>query len=433
MIQSALLKGKIVPSRVAAIGITNQRETTILWDRKSGSPLHRAIVWQDRRTAQLCQKLKIHEPEVRRVTGLVLDPYFSGTKIAWLLSRNASLRRRARAGQVVFGTVDSWLLWNLTGGKVHATDVTNASRTLLWDLKAGRWSDRMLKIFGIPKALLPKAFPPAHRFGVTAGVAGLSAGIPIAGIAGDQQAALFGQGCVQAGQAKNTYGTGCFFMMQTGRRLIRSRHGLITTAACDAQGKPAFALEGSVFIAGAAIQWLRDGLKILRDAGESDRLARSVPDTGGVTFVPAFVGLGAPYWNPHARGLISGLTRGTQQAHLIRAALEAIAFQSEEVVRATEQDARISIPQIRADGGAAANDFLMQFQADISGKLVLRPAHLETTALGAAQLAGLQIGFWTQSDLARMRKMERTFHPRMRPQLRQQHLRRWREAVRRAL
>lgn len=433
VIQTALARGRLHPSRIAAIGITNQRETTLVWNRRSSRPLHQAIVWQDRRTAQICRQLKRHEPEVRRTTGLVLDPYFSGTKLTWLFRSSAGLLRQAKAGKLAFGTVDSWLLWHLTGGRVHATDVTNASRTLLWDLKARRWSHRMRRLLGVPEAILPAVFSSSHRFGVTTRAAGLPSGIPIAGIAGDQQAALFGQGCVRPGQAKNTYGTGCFFVLHTGSHLIRSRHGLLSTAACDARGEPAFALEGSVFIAGAAIQWLRDGLGILKEAGDSERLARSVPDTGGVMLVPAFVGLGAPYWNPHARGLISGLTRGTGRAHLVRAALEGIAFQSEEVLRAMEQDARVRVRQIRVDGAATANNFLMQFQADLFGRPVLRPVHLETTALGAAQLAGLQVGFWTQSDLARMRRPDRLFRPRMRPAVRRQHLLRWREAVKKTV
>ena len=429
----ALRQGRVRPSRIAAIGITNQRETAILWDRRTGRPLHRAIVWQDRRTTGICRELKAHEPEVKRITGLVLDPYFSGTKITWLMRHSGGIARAARAGQVAFGTPDSWLLWKLTGGKVHATDATNASRTLLLDLKSLSWSGRMLKLLGVPSSVLPKVFPSSHRFGVTARVGPLPAGIPVTGIAGDQQAALFGQGCVRPGQAKNTYGTGCFLLMQTGRKIIRSTHGLITTVACDAAGRPTYALEGSVFIAGAAIQWLRDGLKILESAAESEKLARSVPDTGGVCLVPAFVGLGAPYWRPEARGLICGLTRGTTRAHLVRAPLESIAYQSQELVHAMEQDSRIRLRSLRVDGGAVKNNLLMQIQSDVSGLPVVRPENVETTALGAAQLAGVGCGFWSGKDLARMRQVDRLFRPRWLAARRKAAIAGWRQAVRRAL
>ncbi len=421
------------PIAIAAIGITNQRETTILWDRRTSRPVHRAIVWQDRRTADLCRSLKRYESEVRRITGLVLDPYFSGTKIAWLLRHQPSIARAAQAGRLAFGTVDSWLLWKLTGGRTHATDLTNASRTLLLELDTGKWSERMLQMLGIPKGLLPEVRPSSHRFGSTARGGPLPAGIPITGIAGDQQAALFGQGCTEPGQAKNTYGTGCFLLMQTGQRRIPSRHGLITTAACDAGGQPAFALEGSVFIAGAAIQWLRDGLKVIKSASESERLARSVPDTTGVYFVPAFVGLGAPYWQPNARGLLCGLTRGVTRAHLVRAALESIAYQSQEVLRAMEQDASMKLRSLRVDGGAVKNNFLLGFQANLSGVPVIRPKVIETTALGAAQLAGLTVGFWGKRDLDRMRQVERIFRPRWSGRQRTEALAGWRAAVRRTL
>jgi len=367
------------------------------------------------------------------VTGLVLDPYFSGTKIRWLLDHSASIRRAARAGRVAFGTPDTWLLWRLTGGRVHATDITNASRTLLLDLKTGRWSRSMLDLLGIPSSVLPEVLPSSGSFGVTAKVGPLPAGIPITGIAGDQQAALFGQGCVQPGQAKNTYGTGCFLLMQTGRRMIRSKHGLLTTAACDERGRPSFALEGAVFIGGAVIQWLRDGLQILQRAGDSEAIARSVPDTAGVHLVPAFVGLGAPYWNPEARGLICGLTRGAGRAHVVRAALESIAYQSQELVEAMEQDSRIKLRTLKVDGGAVKNNFLMQFQADLSGVPVLRPRNVETTALGAAQLAGLGAGFWSEKDLERMRAADRSFRPGWSSAKRHAAMDGWKAAVRRAL
>jgi len=433
VVSEALSRGKISARKIAAIGITNQRETAILWDRRTGRPLHRAIVWQDRRTSEICRGLKAHEPEVRRTTGLVLDPYFSGTKIGWLIRHAPAVSRAVRSGRAAFGTPDSWLLWKLTGGKAHATDFTNASRTLLLDLKTLRWSGRMLRLFGIPESILPRPLPSAGNFGVTAKIGPLPAGIPITGIAGDQQAALFGQGCVRPGQAKNTYGTGCFLLMQTGRKIIHSRHGLITTVACDAAGRPSYALEGSVFIAGAVIQWLRDGLRIIKDASESEQLARSVPDTGGVALVPAFVGLGAPYWDPEARGLICGITRGTTRAHLARAALESIAFQSQELIHAMERDSRTRLSGLQVDGGAVKNDLLMQSQADVSGLPVVRPHNVETTALGAAQLAGLGCGFWNQKDLARARSVDRTFHPRWSRARRAAAMAGWQRAVQRVL
>ncbi len=433
VISQALASGKIPANQIAAIGITNQRETAILWDRRTGRPLHRAIVWQDRRTSDLCRKLKSREPEVRRTTGLVVDPYFSGTKIAWLLKYSSKVRQAVKRGNGAFGTPDSWLLWKLTGGKVHATDFTNASRTLLLDLRTLKWSKPMLRLFGVPGNILPRAMPSSGRFGVTAKVGPLPAGIPITGIAGDQQAALFGQGCVRPGQAKNTYGTGCFLLMQTGRKIIHSRNGLITTVACDAQGKPAYALEGSVFIAGAAIQWLRDGLKILSNAAESEALARSVPDAGGVYLVPAFVGLGAPYWKPEARGLICGLTRGTTRAHIARAALESIAFQSQELVHAMEQDSGTRLTKLQVDGGAVKNGLLLQMQADLAGVPVIRPKNVETTAMGAAQLAGIGCGLWNEKDLAGMRRVDRLFRPKWNSSRRAAALKEWRQAVRRAL
>ncbi|MBI3322254.1 MAG: glycerol kinase GlpK [Candidatus Omnitrophica bacterium] len=433
VIRQALEAARIRPTQIAGIGITNQRETTILWDRRTGRPVHRAIVWQDRRTSDLCRRLKREEPRVRRTTGLVLDPYFSGTKIHWLLRHVPAAARAARAGRLCFGTPDTWLLWRLTGGKVHATDATNASRTLLLDLATRRWSEPMCRLLGVPASILPQVHPSSHPFGVTARVGPLPAGIPIAGIAGDQQAALFGQGCVRPGMAKNTYGTGCFLLLQTGRRKILSRHGLITTVACDETGRPSYALEGSVFIAGAAVQWLRDGLGIIRSAAETEALARSVPDAGGVYLVPAFVGLGAPYWKPEARGLLCGLTRGSGRAQIARAALESIAYQSQELVGAMEQDSGIRLKTLRVDGGAVKNNFLMQFQADVSGVPVVRPRNVETTALGAAQLAGLQTGFWTGRDLERMRRVQRQFRPRWSASRRKAALAGWTSAVRRAL
>jgi glycerol kinase len=417
---------------VRAIGITNQRETTVVWDRASGRPLHRAIVWQDRRTAAFCEALerKGKEAFVRRRTGLVLDPYFSGTKLWWLLRHVRGLATRAERGDVCFGTVDSWLLWKLTGGRVHATDPTNASRTLLYDIRRARWDAELCRLFGVPPSMLPEVVPSAGECGTTEADV-LGAPVPIAGIAGDQQAALFGQGCVEPGMAKNTYGTGCFLLMHTGRRAVASRHGLLTTVACDAEGRAAYALEGSVFVAGAAIQWLRDGLGLLKHAAESEALARSVDSTLGVYVVPAFVGLGAPYWDAGARGAILGLTRGVTRAHLVRATLESLAFQTRDVADAMVADGG-TLRTLRVDGGASANDLLMQIQADVLGVPVERPALVETTAMGAAFLAGLATGFWrSQSELGRARRIAKRFRPRLSAGARAAAHRGWLDAVRR--
>jgi glycerol kinase len=415
---------------VAAIGITNQRETAVLWDRRTGRPVARAIVWQDRRTAPLCAALRKRGKEalVRRRTGLVLDPYFSATKVAWLLRNVRGLAARAARGEICFGTVDSWLLWRLTGGAVHATDRTNASRTLLYDIRRQRWDPELCRLFDVPMAMLPAVVASAGECGVSAPDV-LGAPIPIAGIAGDQQAALFGQGCVEPGMAKNTYGTGCFLLMNTGRRAVASRHGLLTTIACDAYGDAAYALEGSVFVAGAAMQWLRDGLGLIERAADSEALARSVESTLGVYFVPAFVGLGAPYWDPDARGAVVGLTRGVTRAHLARAALEALAFQTRDVVDAMVADGG-TLRTLRVDGGASANDFLMQFQADVLGVPVERPALVETTAIGAACLAGLATGFWkTPAELGRTRRIAKRFRPQGSAGARAAAYRGWVEAV----
>ena len=418
---------------VSAIGLTNQRETTLLWERRDGRPVARAIVWQDRRTADRCAELRRQgfEPEARRRTGLVPDPYFSATKLEWLLRHEPGIAARARRGTLAFGTVDTWLLWQLTGGTVHATDPTNASRTLLFDIARRRWDDSLLARFGVPRAVLPEVRPSSGVFGETSGVGFLPDGIPVAGAAGDQQAALFGQGCVEAGQSKNTYGTGCFLLLHTGQRRVPSRSGLLTTLACGPRGEPAYALEGSVFVAGAAIQWLRDGLGIVARAADSEALAASVPDAGGVVLVPAFVGLGAPWWRPDVRGALFGLTRGTTRAHLARAALESLALQSHDLVRAMEHDARRRVRVLRVDGGAAANDLLMQYQADLLGVPVERPRVLETTALGAALLAGLATGFWASPrELARARRIERVFRPHRGRAWRAGEVARWRAAVR---
>jgi glycerol kinase len=386
---------------VEAIGITNQRETVVLWDRETLEPVHRAIVWQDRRTAPICKELreKGFEEEVRRRTGLLFDPYFSGTKLTWLFRNHPKLRIRAEAGELAAGTVDSWLVSRLTRGKVHATDHTNASRTLLYNLERQSWDEDLLGILEVPEPLLPEILPSSGTFGVAVGgELGLEA--PIGGVAGDQQAALFGQGCWSEGLAKNTYGTGAFLLLNTGQKRVRSSSGLLTTMACDESGGPAYALEGSIFVAGAAIQWLRDGLGILKSGPESEALAASLDSNDGVYFVPAFVGLGAPHWDPHARGTLVGLTRGTTGAHLARAALEAMAYSTADVLGAMEGDSGVEARELRVDGGAAMNDWLMEFQAGILGIPIRRPALVETTALGAAGLAGTAVGVWASgSDL----------------------------------
>ena len=389
-------------ARIEAVGITNQRETVVLWDRETLRPVHRAIVWQDRRTADFCRGLKEagHEDEVRRRTGLVLDPYFSGTKIRWLLDRYPELRARAEAGELACGTIDSWLIARLTAGRVHATDPTNASRTLLYDLHERDWSDTLLDLFGVPGDLLPEVRRSSGSFGVTDGEA-VGLDVPILGVAGDQQAALFGQGCWRPGLAKNTYGTGAFLLLHTGDRPVPSQHGLLTTAAVAEDGGPAYALEGSVFIAGAALQWLRDGLGMIERASESEALAASLDDNGGVYLVPAFVGLGAPHWDPDARGTLVGLTRGSTRAHIARAALEAMAYSTREVLDAMVADSGVAATELRVDGGAAANDWLMRFQAGMLGVPVLRPPLVETTALGAAALAGLAAGVWSDAETFR--------------------------------
>jgi glycerol kinase len=435
-LRAALRHARLPARRITAIGITNQRETTLVWHRQTGRPIGRAIVWQDRRTTERCAELA--RPRVARDlrtrTGLVPDPYFSATKLEWVLQHVRGADRLARRGALAFGTVDSWLLWSMTRGAVHATDPTNASRTMLFDIRRQAWDDHLLERFGVPRALLPEVRPSSGRFGATRGVPGLPDGIPIAGVAGDQQAALFGQGCVRAGQSKNTYGTGAFLLLHTGARPVASGSGLLTTIACGPRGEPAYALEGSVFIAGAAIQWLRDGLGLLASAADSEALAGSVPDSGGVVLVPAFVGLGAPYWRPNVRGALFGLTRGTTRAHVARAALESLALQTRDVVEAMARDAAHRVRVLRVDGGAAANDLLMQYQADVLGIPVERPRVIETTALGAALLAGLATGVWTSpSELDRARRIERRFQPGKSAAWRAREWARWREAVRRLL
>ena len=428
---------KVSPRDIAAIGITNQRETAIVWDRLTGKPLCPAIVWQDRRTSSRCESLAKDRSAgrmLKRRTGLTLDAYFSATKLEWILKNVAGARTKAWAGRLCFGTPDSWVLWNLTGGKIHATDYTNASRTMLFNIKAMRWDPDILKLFGIHGDMLPQVKRSSGLFGHTAEVSRLPAGIPICGMAGDQQAALFGQACFEPGSLKNTYGTGCFILLNTGRRLITSSHGLITTIACGPIGEPVYALEGSVFIAGAAIQWLRDGLKILKNAKESQALAQSLTSNEGVYFVPAFVGLGAPYWDQNARGAIFGLTRGTQGRHLARAALEAMCYQSRDVFEAMEKDSGLKIKELRVDGGACANDFLMRFQADILGVKVVRPKVIETTSLGAAYLAGLSQGFWKNTvQIKKCWQKGQEFKPAMKRSAARRLYSAWKEAVGRTL
>jgi glycerol kinase len=418
-------------AEVAAVGITNQRETVVLWDRGTLEPVHRAIVWQDRRTTEICRGLRSagHEPRVREKTGLVLDPYFSGTKLTWLFRERPDLLRRAEAGELAAGTIDSWLIACLTGGAVHATDPTNASRTLLYDLRRRAWDDELLELFGVPSASLPEIRTSSGGFGLVSGdLLGFEA--PIGGVAGDQQSALFGQGCWRAGLAKNTYGTGAFLLLHTGSEAVASKRGLLTTAACDERGGPAYALEGSIFIAGAAIQWLRDGLGILSSASESEGLARQLASNDGVYFVPAFVGLGAPHWEPEARGTLVGLTRGATRAHLARAALEAMAYSTADVLRAQEADSGVPATELRVDGGAALNHWLMQFQADVLGLPVRRSAVVETTALGAAGLAGLWAGVWKSADdFLAAREAPTVFEPLMDAHERRRLLEEWGRAV----
>lgn len=413
---------------IAAIGITNQRETTIVWDRETGKPVYHAIVWQDRRTAGFCDELKRggHEPLIQQRTGLLIDAYFSGSKIAWILDNVEGARAKAEAGKLVFGTVDTWLIWNLTKGAVHVTDVSNASRTMLFNIKTAAWDADLLKLFRIPESMLPEVRSSSEVYGKT------EQGVAIAGIAGDQQAALFGQMCLKPGMAKNTYGTGCFMLQNTGTRMVPSRNKLLTTAAwkLGAKGSLEYALEGSIFIGGAVVQWLRDGLGIIRKASDVQALAESVPDNGGVYLVPAFAGLGAPHWDQYARGTITGLTRGTTSGHIARAALEGIAYQVADLLDGMHSDSGISLSELRVDGGASANDMLMQFQADVLQVPVVRPKITETTALGAAYLAGLAVGFWSDvSVTAAQWQVDKRFEPRMEAGTAANLRDRWSEAV----
>jgi glycerol kinase len=430
----ALGKASARPRDVAAIGITNQRETVIVWDRATGKPIHPAIVWQDRRTAAHCSALEESGvgDTVSAKTGLVLDPYFSATKIGWILDHVEGARARAERGELAFGTVDSWLIWHLTSGKHHATDFTNASRTLLFNIVKGEWDSELLRIFGVPEQMLPEVVWSSERVGEVTTTLGLG-GAAIAGIAGDQQAALFGQMCWSAGEAKNTYGTGCFLLQNIGTQFVRSKHRLITTLAASASRRLEYALEGSIFIGGAVVQWLRDNLKLIGASADVEQLAASVPDTGGVVFVPAFVGLGAPHWDPHASGLLIGLRRDTKPGHIARAALESIAFQVADVLEAVQSETGTPLGALRVDGGAAVNDLMMQFQADVLGVPVVRPCVTETTALGAAYLAGLAVDFWAGPDeLHAQRQDDVRFEPKMQAAEREERRARWSRAVERA-
>lgn len=429
--REAIDKLGIQPQQIAAIGITNQRETTIIWDKQTGKPIAPAIVWQCRRTASMAEDLRARglEPYIRKTTGLLVDAYFSATKISWILDHVEGARQRAKRRELLFGTVDSWLIWNLTGGKRHVADVTNAARTMLFDIHKRAWDAAICRELDIPMQLLPEVVPSSGVLGETEPQL-FGTSIPIAGVAGDQQSALFGQTCFEPGNAKNTYGTGCFLLMNTGDKPVESHNGLLTTIAWERDGEVTYALEGSVFVAGAAIQWLRDEMGLVKQSADTEALAQSVRDTGGVYFVPAFTGLGAPYWDPYARGMLIGLTRGTSRAQVVRAVLESLAYQTADVLRAMQQDAGIALQTLRADGGASANSFLMQFQADICHVPVTRPACVETTAMGAAFLAGLAVGFWTDlSDIKRTVTAECTFQPKMDSAQRMKKLAGWEKAV----
>jgi glycerol kinase len=420
--------------QIAAIGITNQRETTVVWDRETGEPVGRAIVWQDRRTAEHCDALKRDglEPLIRQKTGLVLDAYFSGTKLKWILDHVPGARKRAEDGKLAFGTIDSWLTWKLTGGTAHVTDVSNASRTLLYNIHTHGWDDELLKLFTIPRALLPEVRASSERYAETAGRL-FNARVPVAGIAGDQQAALFGQMCLQPGALKNTYGTGAFMVLNTGDKPVVSKNNLLTTVAWKINGQTTYALEGSIFIAGAVVQWLRDGLGIIRKSADVEQLAATVRDNGGVFLVPAFAGLGAPHWDQFARGTITGITRGTTAGHIARAALESIAYQTADVLEAMQADSGIPVQELRVDGGATGDDLLMQFQSDILGLPLVRPKIREITALGAAYLAGLAVGFWNNTDeLQKQWQRDKEFHPTMDAAKVAELKRHWHKAVGRA-
>ncbi|MDO8602255.1 MAG: glycerol kinase GlpK [Candidatus Omnitrophota bacterium] len=429
--------GKVRPDKIQAIGITNQRETTVLWDKETGKPVYNAIVWQCRRTAERCDRLKAVKGEkefFRKRTGLPIDAYFSATKIEWILKNVKGVLGKARSGKLLFGTTDTWILWKLTGGKAHATDYTNASRTMLFNIEKLKWDKEIIKKFRIPEIILPEVKKSSGIFGMTVKIGKLPAGVPVSGVAGDQQAALFGQACFEPGTIKNTYGTGCFILLNTGGKKVVSRHGLITTLGCGGKGEPVYVLEGAIFIAGAAIHWIRDGLKILSCGCESEKMAVSVRDNAGVYFVPAFVGLGAPYWDQSARGAIFGITRGTSGNHIVRAALEAMCYQTKDVLEAMQKDSGLEIRDLKVDGGASANNFLCQFQADILGVNVVRPEVIETTSLGAAYLAGLATGYWKNTgEIKKCWKKDKIFSPEMKEETALKYYDEWLDAVKRTL
>jgi glycerol kinase len=432
--RQVLNENKVSAKDVAAIGITNQRETTVVWNRATGKPIHNAIVWQDRRTASICDKLKKKglEKDFAKRTGLVVDAYFSGTKVQWILDNVKGARQQAEKGELAFGTVDSWLVWNLTAGKSHITDYSNASRTLLFNIVDLKWDKTLLKALDVPASVLPEVKNSSELYAETEATL-FGGAIPIAGMAGDQQSALFGQACFAPGMAKNTYGTGCFMLMNTGEKFVQSKKGLLTTIAWGIDGKVEYALEGSIFIAGAAIQWLRDGLKLIDESPDSEYFAMKVPDTAGVVVVPAFAGLGAPYWDMYARGAIFGLTRGTTKEHIIRATLDSLAYQTKDVLDAMQADSKIELKALRVDGGACANDLLMQFQADILGVDVQRPKVIETTALGAAYLAGIAVGFYKKSDISKNWLVDKTFNPNMPNGKRSKLYKKWQKAIERTM
>jgi len=432
VIASCLSEAGIRPEQVAAIGITNQRETTVVWDKISGKPIYNAIVWQSRQTSEICEELKAKgfSERFREKTGLLIDPYFSGTKVKWILDHVEGAREKAERGELLFGTIDSWLVWKLSGGRAHITDYSNASRTLMFNIYELSWDDELLEILTVPRSMLPEVRPSSEVYATTVDYHFFGQEVPIAGVAGDQQAALFGQACFQEGMAKNTYGTGCFMLMNTGDKAIASQHGLLTTIAWGLNGKVEYALEGSIFVAGSAIQWLRDGLRMFKDSKESEEYAAKVDSTDGVYVVPAFVGLGTPYWDSDVRGAVFGLTRGTTKEHFIRATLESLSYQTKDVLTAMEADSGISLKRLRVDGGAVRNNLLMQFQSDILGVPVERPVINETTALGAAYLAGLAVGFWKdQEEIASQWKIDRTFHPAMHEDRREYLYAGWKKAV----
>ncbi|MBS2771143.1 glycerol kinase GlpK [Anoxybacteroides rupiense] len=436
VIATSLSESGIKPEQIAGIGITNQRETTVVWDKNTGQPIYNAIVWQSRQTADICEELKAKglDDTFRQKTGLLIDAYFSGTKIKWILDHVEGAREKAERGELLFGTIDTWLIWKLSGGKAHVTDYSNASRTLLFNIHERKWDDELLDLLTVPKSMLPEVRPSSDIYAHTVPYHFFGQEIPIAGAAGDQQAALFGQACYEAGMAKNTYGTGCFMLMNTGEKAVASQHGLLTTIAWGLNGKVEYALEGSIFVAGSAIQWLRDGLRMFKNAADSEQYAERVTSTEGVYVVPAFVGLGTPYWDSDVRGAIFGLTRGTQKEHLIRATLESLAYQTKDVLTAMEADSGISLKALRVDGGAVKNNFLMQFQSDMLGVPVERPVVNETTALGAAYLAGLAIGYWKdQDEIAQQWNIDRTFTPTMGEEARSACYAGWKKAVKAAM